>query len=193
MYYFYNVKPKQKNDMKNCIFILMALFGLFLFQSCDEDLLDVEETFEFESGFVVDTDESSFSGTQLFNLSEDVSLIDSYGDKIKKITIEEVSVWLEYFVGSDEQMLTEGSLSVSDPNGTNWTTVINLNNYLLHELVDEPTELELIQAGINKLGELAAEPPHAFMLAFTADFNTAPLDFFIKFRFKAKMVANPLN
>ncbi len=180
--------------MKKYILILMAFSGLFLLQSCDEDLLDVEKTFEFEGRFVIDSSEPHFSGTQAFNLAEDENLIDEYGDKIKEVTIEEISLWLEDFTGSDEQMLTEGSLSVSDQSGTGgYTEIIILSNYLLHELVGEPASINLQQAGVNKLGDLIAKKPHAFMLDFTAAFNESPLDFTLKLKFKAKMVANPLN
>ncbi len=193
MYYLYTVKPKQLNDMKKCIFILVAVFGLFLFQSCDEDLLDIQETFEFEASFPVIADVVEFDASQLFDLAGDVNLINQYGDKIKDVSIEEVSFWLEDFSGSEEQMLTEGVLSVSDEDGENQTVIINFSEYVLYELVDVPTELELQQAGVDKLGELAADPPHKFLLDFSATFNEAPLDFTITFKFKAKMVANPLN
>lgn len=166
---------------------------MFLFHSCDEDLLDIQETFEFEVSFPVMADEAEFDASQLFDLASDVNIINQYGDKIKEVTIEEVSFWLEDFAGSEEQTLTGGVLKVSDESGENWTEIINFGEYLLQDLVDEPTELDYQQAGVNKLGELAAEPPHTFMLDFSASFNEAPLDFTITFKFKAKMVANPLN
>lgn len=194
MYYLYTVKPKQPNDMKKCIFILVAVFGLFLFQSCDDDLLDVERSFDFEISFPVMADETEFDASELFDLADDVSIINQYGDKIKEVTIEKVLFWLEEDSDIIEgQMLTGGLLRVSDPSGENWTEIISFGEYLLQDLVNEPTELDYQQAGINKLGELAAEPPHSFKLGFTAEFNEGPLDLNITFKFEAKMVASPLN
>ncbi len=194
MYYFYTVKPKQQNDMKKCIFILTAVFGLFLFQSCDDDLLDIKQSFEFEISFPVMAEESEFGASELFDLADDVSIINQYGDKIKEVTIEKVLFWLEEDSNIIEgQMLTGGVLRVSDQSGENWTEIISFGEYLLQDLVGEPTNLDYNQAGVDKLGELAAEPPHSFMLDFSASFNEAPLDLKITFKFEAKMVASPLN
>ncbi len=181
--------------MKRNVLLLMAVFGLFLIKACDEvsDMLDVEETFEFQEEFVVSSEESFFEDSKLFDLAEEVSLIDQYGDKIKDVIIEEASFWLKDFAGSDEQMFTSGSLEVSDPDGSNKTLIISMADYVLHELEDSPTDLDLLSAGVNKLGDLATNPPHQFMLHYSAEFNEAPLDFTIVFKFKAKMIANPLN
>ena len=179
--------------MKKISFILLAVLGLLLMNSCDEDLLDVEQTFEFEEEFVVLTNENTFEGSELFDLAAEVDLIDEYGNKIKDVIIEEASFWLKEFNGSDEQKMLGGSLFVSNPDGSSKTLIIEMGEYVLHELVNNPANLNLNTAGVNKLGDLAANPPHRFMLHYDAEVNEAPLDFTIVFKFKAKMVANPLN
>ncbi len=179
--------------MKKINLILLTVFGLFLIHSCDKDLLDVEDTFEFEEEFVVLTDETTFSGSKLIDLAEDVDLIDKYGDKIKDVIVEEARFWLKDFSGTDEQMMFGGSVFVSNPDGSNKTSIIEMGEHVLHELVNNPMDLTLNAAGVNKLNDLAAKPPHSFMLHYEADFNEAPLDFTVVFKFKATMVANPLN
>ena len=181
--------------MKRNVFLMMAVFGLFLIQSCDEvsDLLDVEETFEFEEEFVVSGETTTYEDSIVFDLAEAVSLIDEYGDKIKEVIIEEASFMLKDFNGSEEQVLTTGTLEVSDPDGSGKTEIVSMADYVMHTLVGNPTDLDLQTAGVNKLGDLAANPPHRFMLHYIAEFNEGPLDFTIVFQFKAKMVANPLN
>ncbi len=180
--------------MKKISLILLAVLGLFMVHSCDDDLLDIEENFDFEVEFLVDTDAISFDASQTVDLANDVNLIYQYGDKIKEIIIEEITFWLkDDFTGNEEQMLNGGVLRVTDPDDENWLDIVNMSDVLLHELVEEPTELDFEQAGVNKLGNLAAEHPHKFTLDFAADFNEAPLYFTMVFKFKAKMVANPLN
>lgn len=180
--------------MKKSILILTAIFGLFLLQACDEDLLDIQRDFEFEISFPVLAEETEFAASELFDLAGDVPIINQYGEKIKEVSIQKVLFWLEEDSNIIEgQMLTGGFLSVSDQSGENWTNIISLDEYLLEDLVNEPTELDYNQAGVNQLGELAAEPPHSFMLDFSAIFNESPLDLVITFKFEAKMVASPLN
>ncbi len=179
--------------MKKISFIMMAALGLFLFYACDSDLLDVEQSFEFEEEFVVLANENTFGGSKVFDLAGEVDLINDYGSKIKDVIVEEASFWLKEHNGSDEQAMLGGSLFVSGPDGSNKELIIKMGEYILHELVNNRTDLDLNAAGVNKLGDLAANPPHRFMLHYEADVNEAPLDFTIVFKFKAKMVANPLN
>lgn len=179
--------------MKKISLILLAMFGLFMIYSCDDDLLDVEETFEFEEKFVVMTQENSYEGSILIDLAEDVDLIKRYGNKIKDVIVEEASFWLTEFNGSEEQKMLGGLLYVSDADVTSRKVIINMGEYVLHELVNNPQDLPLNAAGINELNDLASNPPHRFMLHYDAEVNEAPLDFTLVFRFKAKMVANPLN
>lgn len=175
-------------------FILVLLFAplAFLFTSC-EDLLDVEETFTFTYSFSVDTDENAFSGSQLINLSDDVNLIAEYGDKIKEVTIENVSFWLTEFNGPDTQKIESGSLQVSDASDENVQLIAALGSHLLHELLDSPETLDISQAGLNLLNELAENPPHSFRLHADIEVNEGPLDFTAVFEFTARMVANPLE
>ncbi len=179
--------------MKKLVIILVAVFGLFIMNACDEDLLDVTETIEFEETFIVFSDEASYADSQLFDLAENVDLIKDYGNKIKEVVIEEASFWIKDLNGTEGQMLQSGSLYVSNADGSGKTALISLGEHLLADLVETPTDVTLEQAGVDKLDALASAPPHSFMLHYEADFNEAPLDFKVVFKFKAKMVANPLN
>lgn len=179
--------------MKKITILLVAVCGLFIFNGCDEDLLDVTETFEFSEEFVVDTEVASYANSQLIDLAEDVKLIDDYGDKIKEVVITKADFWLKDLAEIEGQKLESGSLFVSNPDGTGKTAIVLMGEYVLADLVDTPTALSLEQAGIDKLDNLASNPPHRFMLHYEANFNEAPLDFTVVFEFEAKMVANPLN
>jgi hypothetical protein len=179
--------------MKKLTILFAAIFGLFMLNACDEDLLDVTDTFEFEEEFIVDTNVTSFAASHLIDLSEDVDLIDEYGDKIKEVVITKADFWIKELVEVEGQTLDSGSLFVSNPDGSNKTAIVLMGEYVLADLVNNPTALNLEQAGIDKLDDLATNPPHQFMLHYEADFNEAPLDFTVVFEFEAKMVANPLN
>ncbi len=178
--------------MKKISVLLMAIFGLFIINSCDEDLLDVTETFEFSGEFVVDTDVASYADSQLIDLTEE-DLVDEYGSKIKEVVITKADFWITDMVEIEGQKLESGSLYVSNPDGSGKTAIILMGEYVLADLLDTPTALSLEQAGVDKLDDLASNPPHTFMLHYEASFNEAPLDFTVKFEFEAKMVANPLN
>lgn len=171
-------------------FIVLITFLLF---ACD-DLLDVEESFTFSKEFVIDTEENEFDHTDLFDLAEDVSIIDEYGDKIKEVKIEEVRFWLTAHNGDAGQQFESGSLSVSDPEDSgSILEIASLGGYNLQDLLNSPTVLDLNNSGVNLLSELAEEPPHRFRLHADATFNEGPLDFTLKFEFAARMVANPLK
>ncbi len=179
--------------MKKTSILLMAIFGLFIINACDDDLLDFTDTFEFSEEFVVDTDVASYAGSQLIDLAEDVDLINDYGNKIKEVVITKADFWIKDLAEIEGQKLESGSLYVSNPDGSGKTAIILIGEYELADLVDNPTALSLEQAGIDKLDNLASNPPHRFMLHYEANFNEAPLDFTVMFEFEAKMVANPLN
>ncbi len=179
--------------MKKFGILFLAVFGLFMINACDEDLLDVTETFEFSEEFVVDANVASYANSQLIDLAEDVDLIDDYGNKIKEVVITKADFWLKDLAEIEGQKLESGSLYVSNPDGTGKTAIILMGEYVLADLVDTQTALSLEQAGVEKLDDLASNPPHRFMLHYEANFSEAPLDFTVVFDFEAKMVANPLN
>jgi len=181
--------------MKKKLPFLALAIGLFFFTACDEaeDLLDVTETFTFDQEFVVDTEHHEFSHEELFDLAADVDLIDDYGNKIKEVTIQEVTFWLTAHQGDPGQTMEGGSLLVSDPGDGNPVEIATMGTHVLQDLLDNPTELDLNNAGVELLGDLAAEPPHRFTLHADASFNEGPLDFTLMVEFTARMTANPLN
>ncbi len=178
--------------MKNRASITFIILATFLLFACS-DLLDVEESFKFSQEFVVDTDESEFADSELFDLADDVDVIDEYGSKIKEVKIDEVTFWLTAHAGGPDQMLESGSLRVSAPGGGPSLEIASLGAHNLQSLLNNPTVLDLNDPGINLLAELAEEPPHRFRLHADATFNEGPLDFTLKVEFSARMVANPLN
>lgn len=178
--------------MKKINLIILVIAVLALCTGC-KDVLDVEERFTFQHSVNVNTEDTSYGHTHAFNLANQVSVIDEYGSKIKKINIEKVEFWLTSFQGTEEQRFEGGSLRVSPPGGTNTTEIVSLGGHYLHALWNTPHELPLNSEGKNLLGELAADPPHRFDLHVEGIVNQGPLNFTVMFEFTAKMVANPLN
>lgn len=181
--------------MKNTKFwVLLMLPALFLLVSCDEDVLDVTETFSFTEEFVVVSEGTEFSLQQVVNLTQDdQSVISQYGNKIKKIEVEQVRYWIKAHEGSDEQTLVMGEIKVAHANGSNETSVAVIENKVLAALLDNPTELALNEAGIGMLEDLTANSPHSFSFAVHGEVNEGPLDFTMVIEVHAKMTANPLN
>lgn len=178
--------------MKKHAITLFLLPSLVFLSGCT-DLLDIEKGFTFQQIFVVNTDQQTFHDSNLFDLAANVSIIEEYGSKIKEVRIEKVEFWLMAFVGSSEQAFEEGSLSVSNPDGSNTTMIASLGELVLQDLVNNKQTMTLNTSGVNMLGDLAAEPPHSFQLNTEGSVNQGPLIFTIVFEFTAKMVANPLN
>lgn len=172
---------------------MMAVAALFLVYGCEDDLLDITEEFEYETEMVVFSNDTTYTISQNIDLADSVDLINEYGDKIKDIEIVEVKYWLIAHEGSEEQLLTEATLTVADQGLADQKTIATIEDQLLHVLVGNQTNLDVNQEGIDKLADLIENPPHKFNLTFTTAANEAPLDFTIKFYFKIKMTANPLN
>lgn len=185
--------------MKKYRVAIMAFLAVFFFASCDEDLIDdlfdVEESFSFSIELPVIADESEYSVAHVFNLSEEVDLINEYGNLIKSVNLDQVYFHIVEFEGDIDITVDAGSLYVLEVDGSNKQLITHLGQLNLSELVDNPTELELNEAGVNLLGELAKNPPHSFMLEYELQLEEedVPVIFTAEFEFTATMVANPLN
>ncbi|MFW5706122.1 MAG: hypothetical protein ACOCX8_03880 [Bacteroidota bacterium] len=181
--------------MKIRIFAALAfLASAMAFQSCeDSDLLDVNETFTYEHEMMVFTTDTTYTEIDTINLAEHSSVIDQYGDKIKNIEIEEVKYWLTAFAGDDDQKIMESSLKVAAPDGSGEETISSIENVVLATLLNKETELPVNETGLDRMETLIKDPPHTFRLNYNTSANKGPLSFTVKFRFKIKMTANPLN
>ncbi len=182
--------------MKSKIYLLvLAIFGLFVFQSCEEtkDALDITEEFDYEHEMPVYSPDSAFSITEVIDFAEQSSEIEKYGDKIKKIEILSIKYSLTTFEGEDDQAIDTASLSVADENGEGKKLIATIENQNLKELLDNETDLSYNNDGVDRLAELIKNPPHKFQLLYNVECNKAPLDFTVKFKFRIKMTANPLD
>lgn len=172
-------------------FYTLLLTGLFLFTRC-EDVLDITESFTYEAEFVVTSQSTTYSNTQVIDISSEVDLIAQYGDKIKDIQIEEVKYWLTAFNGTETQKMNLTTLNVANEDGTDPVNIATVQDQLLQPLLNTPTQLTVNQAGVDKLANLIQNSPYKFQLNFSSEANEAPLDFTVKFSFTIKMTANPL-
>lgn len=179
--------------MKTTSFLLAGLIFSFLFFTGCEDALDITESFDFEVEFVLQSNETTSTETENVDMASSVSLINQYGDKIKDIEIEQVTYWLVYHNGSENQKIVQASITVSDENGMNPVELVSIQNQLLKPLVGNPAELSVNQAAVEQLENYIGNSPYKFRLVFTSTCNEAPIDFKVKMKFKAKMTANPLN
>ena len=171
----------------------IAIFGLFLLNSCDEDLFDITETFTFEHEFVVFEQDDSFQEFISINLSQKETLIEQYGSKIKKIEIQEVKYHLKAHNGSQEQKLVNLSLKSANADGSDPRNIVELQDVVLSGLLNNPTVLNVNAQGIQKLNNLIETPPHTFGLFMEAQVDETPADFTVVFTFRTRMTANPLN
>lgn len=164
-----------------------------MLNSCDEDLFDITETFTFEHEFVIFENDDSFHEFASVNLSQKETLIEDYGSKIKRIEILEVKYHLKAHQGSQEQKVINFNLYSSNPDGSDEKNIVDLQNVVLHNLLSNPTVLDVKTDGIEKLGNLIEKSPHTFGIKLTGQVDETPADFTVVFSFRARMTANPLN
>ncbi len=172
---------------------ILAIAGLFMLQSCDDELFDITENFTYEHEFVIYSDDSSVDHAEVIDFAAQESLIKNYGSKIKKIEVESIHYWIKEHNGSEEQTMQTVSLSVANDDGSDDTDIISLQDINLHQLLNNSTQLNPNANGVLKLSSLMESPPHSFMLLFRAAISEVPADFTIVFSFDLKMTANPLK
>lgn len=180
--------------MKSKLLMLFALSGMFLFQSCEDDLLDITEEFYYSSELNVSTSDSAMMVSEVVDMTDQSSIIDEYKDKIETIEITEVKYWLTMHEGSETQEIIEATLKIANEDGSDETLIATIQDQVLSEIKDEENAIELPieQAGVDKMAQLIKNEPHSFQIVYNTACNEAPLDFTVKFQFKVKMVANPL-
>ena len=180
--------------MRTRIFIsFLAIAGLFFMNSCEEDLLDITENFNYEQEIHVSTGDSTMTVVEVVDMVAYSDLIAQYGDKIKDIKISEVKYWLTFFEGEDDQEIVEATLKVANGDGTDETLIAEIANQNLQALLDTPTELPVQQAGLDKMADLIEATPHVFQLSYNTTCNKGPLNFKIKFQFKVALTASPIE
>jgi hypothetical protein len=180
--------------MKTRFILFFALAAMFAFPSCDEDILDINESFTYTHEIEVSTTDTAMSVAEVIDMSEQDELIEKYGDKIETIEITEVKYWLTTFDGDEDQEIIEATVSVAKEDGSNEELIATIQNQILSQIVGEDNEqvLTVEQAGIDQMANLVKNSPHKFMLAYDFACNKGPLEFKVKFEFTIKMVANPL-
>lgn len=179
--------------MKTKFFALfIAVTGLFLFQSCEDSLLDFNQTLTYSYEVPVVSVDSVFAISELVDLASQDSIINEYGSKIKEINIIEVKYWLTAFEGDDDQTIIEATLKIADENNAGEKTITTISNQNLKALLNTPTVLNVNQDAINSMQELIKNSPHKFRLSFANSSNKPPLNFKVNFEFKYELVANPL-
>lgn len=177
--------------MKKGIFLsLFVLLSLYINTGCEK--LDITEDLELEIEFTANSANADFYDQLLYDARENSAEIDDYADKITKIEITEVTVWLTYFNGVPGQKIVTETLSVADENGGGETIVGTVTDQDLQSLLNNPIPLTINQAGIDRFAQLIKDGPHKALVKNYGTADSAPIDFVCKFKFKVKMTANPL-
>jgi len=171
---------------------MFAIAGLFLLNSCEDNPLDISEDFTYEQEFQVYTTDTAMMVVEVVDMAAYSDLIDKYGDKITEVSISDVKYWLTAFNGDDDQKILEASVEIANADGSDTTMIAEITDQNLQALLDNPTDLTVNQAGIDKMAELIKESPHTFQLIYNNSCNKGPLDFTVKFQFKVSFTANPL-
>ena len=180
--------------MKYKLLSLLALAGMFLFQSCEDDLLDITEDFYYSSEMQVFTTDTAMMVTEVVDMAAQSDIIDTYKDNIQEIRITEVKYWLTFHEGSDTQEILESTLKVAGEDGSGEELIATIEDQVLADIIGEENaqELTVQQGGVDRMASLIKEAPHIFQLQYITACNEGPLNFTVKFQFKVEMTANPL-
>ena len=180
--------------MKFKIFPLLLLAGMFVFTSCEDDLLNINEDFYYSSEMQVFTTDTVMMVSEVVNMTDQSDLINEYKDKIQEVEITEVKYWLTAHDGSDTQEIIEATLKVAAEDGSGEELIASFENQVLANLLGEENaqDATIEQAGINRMATLIKDDPYTFQLQYNTACNEGPLNFTVKFQFKVKMTANPL-
>ncbi len=177
--------------MKKSIFLsIILMFAFTINIGCDK--LDVTKNLELEIEFVANSSNADYEDSEIFDASENSSVIEEYGDKITDIEITEVTVWLTSFNGPAGQKIVFNALTVADENGDGEEAISTIADQDLASLLDSPIPLTVNQAGIDRFAELIKESPHKALIKNVGSTDSSPIDFVCVFKFKVKMTANPL-
>jgi hypothetical protein len=177
--------------MKKAIFLSLFVFiSLTINTGCDK--LDITKDFDLELEFIANSANADYYDEQILDAAENSSEISDYADKITKIEITEVTVWLTYFNGAPGQKIVTETLSVADESGGGEMNVGTVADQDLQSLLNNPIPLTLNQDGIDLLAKLIKDSPHKALIKNFGSADSGPIDFVCRFKFKVKMTANPL-
>jgi hypothetical protein len=169
--------------MKTILLAVVSLLILvFTLPSCY--LIHFEKEIEME--FVFDTrgDRSQIYASHLVDLNEYSSDFSDYCEYIEDIDILSINCRLNEFNGSSGQMLTEGTLTISDESGDFPQVVAIIPEVCLEELYINEQELTLQPGGKSRVEELILTSPHTCLGYFTGEVDELPSDFIITFYIK---------
>lgn len=178
--------------MKKGIFLSLFVLLSFTVNTGCEKLLDVVKDLDLEIEFVANSADANFYDDDLYDAAAYSSVIADYADKITKIEVIDVTVWLTSFNGPTGQKIVTETLSVADENGDGEEVIGTVSDQDLASLLDNPIPLTVNQAGIDRFCELIKNSPHKAFVKNYGSTDSAPIDFVCRFKFKVKMTANPL-
>jgi hypothetical protein len=141
---------------------------------------------------MIDSDDNGYFSSDLVNFAEEVSVIDEYGDKIKKIDISKVSLSVRNHNGPQDQEIQSASIEVANEDGSEAILISSIENQVLSALEDDAVELDLNAEGIEKLNRLIRQKPHTLRIVLNGQLNEGMADFTAVFDFEGRMTANPL-
>jgi hypothetical protein len=160
----------------------LALYGAILviaLPSCE--VMTFSKDFEFNMVFEVNSDSTSVYESNLIDAMAYVTSIEEYTDKIETIEINSVTCSVSSFTGADDQVLTNGLLTVSDEDGKESQVLTSIPADLLQNFLISEKTLVLDNAGIILTEDLIKNVPHKCQGILTGDISSSPVSFIMTF------------
>jgi hypothetical protein len=159
-----------------------ALYGAILLAACPScEVLTFSKDFEFNMIFEVNSDSTSLYESNMLDAMAYVTSIEEYTDQIETIEINSVTCSISSLSGTDDQILTNGLLTVSDETGSVSQTLTSIPTDLLQNLQRTEKTLILDEAGIIMAEDLIKNVPHKCQGILTGDISSSPVSFIMTF------------
>lgn len=160
-------------------FALSAAILLIALSSCET--LTFTKDYEFDLSFKVRSDSNSFISSDVIDALEYVTSVEEYSDKIESVEINSMTCYLSSFSGTDDQLLTDGVLTVSDEDETTTIVLALIPDDLLQNMIINEKTLELDDAGIKLAEDLIKNAPHRCKGILTGIDSSSPVSFTMTF------------
>jgi hypothetical protein len=169
-----------------------ALIGISListFSSCY--VINFSKDFEFEMVYTIKSDSVFIYESYV----QDATVYESFEELVgyvESVEINSISVKLKEFNGSDDQLLSNGTLRVGNEEGSESQVLGILPDVVLKDMMESERFLELDEMGKDLAEELILSEPHICVGIMTGDLNKGPADFTLKLSFSVTVYGSML-
>jgi len=174
-----------------CFAFVMSSASCSLFDNVDDITFDVELTHVFNINETKTDKNVVYSKFELLDAAKVNSDFDEYKDKIKSITVTEVTYVVSNHTVGTSTIFTNGKSGFSSSTGTTASTVASLGIENIKAAEGQTKNLNYNQAALDEISNLLKNDKKVNVY-FTGTFSETPVKFDVTVKLKASIVADAL-